>query len=144
MRYGLNQIKPKTFAVLVTIMGAMSIISWPISTIAENDTDLVTPQSLILTDAADASETPVNRPPRYSSYTKYEATFLPGINPCNHAFSSNSDTTECQESSVIQGLSTNTIDTYQIKPSAIIEDQVQPRGNLFQIKFDRRIRTKRE
>ena len=143
MRYDLNQIKPKTLAVFMAITGAIAIIAWPISSIAENDTDLVTPQSLILTDAAEASETSINRPPIYSSYTQYEATFLPGINPCNRIFSSNSKTTECQEASVIQGLSTNTIDTYPIKPSAIIEDQIQPRGNLFQIKFDRRIRTNR-
>ena len=144
MRVDPNQIKHKILATFMTIISALSIIMWPISTIAENDNDLVTPQSLILTDAADSNETPINRPPIYPSYTKYEATFLPGINPCNRAFSSNSNTTECQEYSVTQGLSTNSIDTYQIKPSAIIEDQIQPRGNLFQIKFDRRVRTHRQ
>ena len=137
MRVDPNQIKHKILATFMTIISALSIIMWPISTIAENDNDLVTPQSLILTDAADSNETPINRPPIYPSYTKYEATFLPGINPCNRAFSSS-------EWSVTQGLSTNSIDTYQIKPRAIIEDQIQPRGNLFQIKFDRRVRTHRQ
>lgn len=79
----------------------------------------------------------------YSSYTQYETRFLPGLYPCP-SFSNNPASTamtECQQQTDLQTRPDN--DLFRSAPSTIIDDDIEPRANLLQIKFDRRIRAKK-
>lgn len=134
-----KQSNSKSFILVISIVSFCVIFAWSQIALAQDQRDLVTPQSLILSNQI---EQPASHTPTYSSYTKYETTFLPGMKLCTSSTTSSSQHTACQDA-VIQGLSSNPTDFYQIKPSTIIENEVQPRGNLLQIKFDKRIRTSR-
>ncbi len=137
MRSTHNRYRVSRFTVALSVVSTLFVFAWPDTSFAQDNIDLVTPQALILSNQ---NERPENITPTYSSYTKYETTFLPGLKPCVEDTSST--TSGCQEA-VIQGLATSSTDYYQLRPSTVVEDEVQPRGNILQIKFDRRIRTHR-
>lgn len=80
---------------------------------------------------------------KYSSYTQYETRFLPGLNPCP-SFTNNPTidaTDECHQHNTIQTQRHKEI--FRSPPNTIVDTEVEPRANLFQIKFDRRVRVKK-
>ena len=137
MRIIHNRSRLSIFTLAISVVSIFTIFAWPQTSVAQENIDLVTPESLILSNQ---DERPARDAPTYSSYTKYETTFLPGLKSCVE--DSTSQALACQEA-VIQGLSTSATDYYQIRPRTVVEDEVQPRGNILQIKFDKRIRTQR-
>ena len=78
----------------------------------------------------------------YSSYTQYETRFLPGFNPCP-SFTNNPaglSMTDCQGFSDAQ--TQRSPELFRPTPSTIVDNDIKPRANILQIKFDRRIRSK--
>ena len=78
--------------------------------------------------------------PTHSSYTQYETRFLPGLNPCPSFTNNPANTamTECQQQTDPQARPRNEL--FRSAPSTIVDNDIEPRANLLQIKIDRRIR----
>ena len=78
--------------------------------------------------------------PDYSIKTEtvYESSFLPGIRLCEDDevdYRGDFRKVNCQDEALINSVSTRQQDPYNTKPSTIVNDRVEPNGNIFRINF---------
>lgn len=78
--------------------------------------------------------------PDYSIKTEtvYESSFLPGVRLCEDSevdYRGDFRKVNCQDEALINSVSTRQQDPYNTKPSTIINDRIEPNGNIFRINF---------
>tara|TARA_R110002096_G_scaffold421742_1_gene627736 strand:+ start:603 stop:1016 length:414 start_codon:yes stop_codon:yes gene_type:complete len=107
--------------------------------------------STLITSASAAEETGVNQTPpsaeeiskvqpKYSvkSKTVYESSFLPGVRLCQEDevdYRGDFRKVNCQDEALIDAVSTRKEDPYNTKPTTIVNDRIEPNGNIFRINF---------
>ncbi len=84
-----------------------------------------------------------NSAPKYSVKTEtiYEPSFLPGVRLCNEEevdYRGDFRKVNCQDEQLINSVSTRKDDPYNTRPNAIVEDRVEPNGNIFRLNFRRK------
>jgi hypothetical protein len=81
--------------------------------------------------------------PDYSLRTKtvYESSILPGVRLCEDNevdYRGDFRKVNCQDEALINSVSTRQQDPYNTKPSTIVNNRVEPNGNIFRINFRRK------
>lgn len=80
---------------------------------------------------------------KYSYKTEYETSFLPGIRFCEDSeadYWTDFREVNCQDEELINAVSTRKEDSYNTKPSIIVNDRIEPNGNLLRIYFRKKVR----
>jgi hypothetical protein len=81
--------------------------------------------------------------PNYSVKTEtiYESSFLPGVRLCEDNevdYRGDFRKVNCQDEALINSVSTRQQDLYGSRPNTIVNDRIEPNGNIFRIKFHRK------
>lgn len=81
--------------------------------------------------------------PDYSAkpITVYESSFLPGVRLCEDNevdYRGDFRKVNCQDEALINSVSSRKQDPYNTRPSTIINDRVEPNGNIFRINIRRK------
>ncbi|MFK8027367.1 MAG: hypothetical protein AB8C40_04835 [Gammaproteobacteria bacterium] len=81
-----------------------------------------------------------NSEPEYSLKTEtiYEPSFLPGVRLCEDNevdYRGDFRKVNCQDDALINSVSTRKTDPYNTRPSIIVNDRIEPNGNIFRINF---------
>ena len=79
---------------------------------------------------------------KYEARTVYESEFLPGVRWCEQDevdYRGDFRRVNCQDEAIIQAVSTREEDRYSSGPNTIIDDRVEPNGNLLRIKFHKKL-----
>jgi len=84
--------------------------------------------------------------PNYSLKTQtiYESSFLPGVRLCEDNevdYRGDFRKVNCQDEALINSVSTREKDPYNIRPSVIVNDRIEPNGNIFRINFRKKATT---
>ena len=99
-------------------------------------------------DAPTLSVKELSRPagkPKYSDETVDQPIFLPGVRFCKPEevdYRGDFRKINCQDEKLINAVSTRERDPYNLRPRTIIDNRVEPNGNLLRIKFQRKSHTK--
>lgn len=75
------------------------------------------------------------------THTVYETSFLPGVRLCEQDeidYRGDFRKVNCQDEELIQAVSTRKDDPYNTRPNIIINDRIEPNGNIFRINFRRK------
>lgn len=112
------------------ICAAISCSMMITSAIAE-DASIQTPPS---------AEEISNTQPEYSVKTEtiYESSFLPGVRLCEDNevdYRGDFRKVNCQDETLINAVSTRKQDPYNTRPNIIVDDRIEPNGNIFRINF---------
>lgn len=107
--------------------------------------------SALLISSVNAEDAPVdqtppsaeeisNSEPEYSLKTEtvYESSFLPGVRFCEDNevdYRGDFRKVNCQDEALINAVSTRKNDPYNTRPSIIVNDRIEPNGNIFRINF---------
>ena len=78
----------------------------------------------------------------YKTRTVYEPEFLPGVRLCEEDevdYRGDFRRVNCQDEAIIEAVSTRQQDDFNTGPNQIVEDRVAPNGNLFRIKFRKKV-----
>lgn len=81
----------------------------------------------------------------YRTETIYESSFLPGVRFCEEDevdYRGDFRKVNCQDERLINSVSTREEDPYNTRPNIIVNDRIEPNGNLLRIKFHRKVYTK--
>ena len=73
--------------------------------------------------------------------TVYESSFLPGVRLCEDKevdYRGDFRKVNCQDEALINSVSTRKQDPYNTRPSIIVNDRIEPNGNIFRINFRRK------
>lgn len=73
--------------------------------------------------------------------TVYETKFLPGVRLCEKQevdYRGDFRKVNCQDEEIINAVSTRKADPYNTKPNIIVNDRIEPNGNIFRIDFRRK------
>ncbi|MDW3094204.1 MAG: hypothetical protein R8G33_00875 [Gammaproteobacteria bacterium] len=78
--------------------------------------------------------------PEYSIKTEtvYESSFLPGVRLCEESevdYRGEFRKVNCQDETLINAVSTRKQDPYNARPHIIVDDRIEPNGNIFRINF---------
>lgn len=78
--------------------------------------------------------------PEYSIKTEtvYESSFLPGVRLCEEGevdYRGEFRKVNCQDETLINAVSTRKEDPYNSRPNIIVNDRIEPNGNIFRINF---------
>jgi hypothetical protein len=78
--------------------------------------------------------------PDYSVKTEtvYEPSFLPGVRLCEDNevdYRGDFRKVNCQDEALINSVSTRKDDPYNTRPNTIVNDRIEPNGNIFRINF---------
>jgi len=81
-----------------------------------------------------------NAQPEYSvkTLTVYESSFLPGVRLCEDSevdYRGDFRKVNCQDEDLINSVSTRKHDPYNTRPNTIVNDRIEPNGNIFRINF---------
>lgn len=81
-----------------------------------------------------------NAQPDYSVKTEtvYESSFLPGVRLCDEDevdYRGDFRKVNCQDEALINSVSTRKQDPYNTRPNIIVDDRIEPNGNIFRINF---------
>ena len=81
-----------------------------------------------------------NAQPEYSVKTEtvYESSFLPGVRLCDQEevdYRGDFRKVNCQDEALINSVSTRKQDPYNTRPNIIVDDRIEPNGNIFRINF---------
>ncbi len=84
-----------------------------------------------------------NAQPDYSVKTEtvYEPNFLPGIRLCKESeidYRGGLRKVNCQDEMLINSVSTRKQDPYNTRPNVIVNDRIEPNGNILRINFRRK------
>ena len=79
----------------------------------------------------------------YSVTTKtvYESSFLPGVRLCEDNevnYRGDFRKVNCQDEALINSVSTRKQDPYNTRPNIIVNDRIEPNGNIFRLNFHRK------
>ncbi len=93
-----------------------------------------------LDQAPPSAEEISNSEPEYSLKTEtiYEPSFLPGVRLCEDNevdYRGDFRKVNCQDDALINSVSTRKTDPYNTRPSIIVNDRIEPNGNIFRINF---------
>ena len=93
-----------------------------------------------LDQAPPSAEEISNSEPEYSLKTEtiYEPSFLPGVRLCEDNevdYRGDFRKVNCQDDALINSVSTRKNDPYNTRPSIIVNDRIEPNGNIFRINF---------
>lgn len=94
----------------------------------------------VVDQAPPSAEEISNAQPDYSVKTEtvYESSFLPGVRLCDEEevdYRGDFRKVNCQDEALINSVSTRKQDPYNTKPSIIVDDRIEPNGNIFRINF---------
>ena len=81
----------------------------------------------------------------YQTKTVYESSFLPGVRFCEEDevdYRGDFRKVNCQDEELINAVSTREADPYNTRPNIIVNDRIEPNGNLLRIKFRKKVYTK--
>jgi len=73
--------------------------------------------------------------------TIYETSFLPGVRLCEENevdYRGEFRKGNCQDEALIDAVSTRKPDPYNLRPHNIVDDRIDPNGNVFRINFRRK------
>ena len=73
--------------------------------------------------------------------TIYETSFLPGVRLCGEDevdYRGDFRKVNCQDEALINAVSTRKEDPYYTRPNTVIDDRIEPNGNIFRINFRRK------
>ena len=73
--------------------------------------------------------------------TIYETSFLPGVRFCEEDevdYRGEFRKVNCQDEALINAVSTRKEDPYYSRPNTVIDDRIEPNGNIFRINFRRK------
>ena len=73
--------------------------------------------------------------------TIYETSFLPGVRLCEEdevEYRGDFRKINCQDEALIDAVSTRKEDPYNTGPKTVVNDRVEPNGNIFRINFRRK------
>lgn len=80
----------------------------------------------------------------YRTKTVYESSWLPGVRLCEDDevdYHGGMRKVNCQDDRLIDAVSTREPDPYNTKPNIIVDDNVQPNGNILRIQFRKKAYT---
>ncbi len=106
----------------------------------------------VLSSAVTAEDASVKTPPsteeisqnqqlQIKTETVYETSFLPGVRLCEEDevdYRGDFRKVNCQDDELINSVSTRKEDPYNIRPHIIVNDRIEPNGNIFRINFRRK------
>ncbi len=81
----------------------------------------------------------------YRTKTVYESTWLPGVRLCEDDevdYHGGLRKVNCQDDELIDSVSTREPDLYDTRPNIIVDDKVQPNGNILRIRFRKKAYTR--
>ena len=132
MRSGVMKLKCVTHSLLVATITS-ALVASPL--FAEN--------SEIPADASTAVEKPVlDTDLKYESRTVYEHEFLPGVRFCEDEevdYRGDFRKVNCQDEDKIRAVSTRDEDLYNANAHSIVDDRIEPNGNLLRINFRKKV-----
>lgn len=117
---------------LIMLMTAVSFFAMPV--MAEQSDSVPTPPS---TENIPEQQQPL----KLKTNTLYEAKFLPGVRLCEEDevdYRGDFRKVNCQDEQIINSVSTSKYDSFNTKPTAIVDDRIEPNGNIFRINFKRK------
>ena len=82
---------------------------------------------------------------QYGTQTVYESSFLPGVRLCEQDevdYRGDFRKVNCQDERLINAVSTREEDPYNTRPNIIVNDRIEPNGNLLRIKFHKKVYAK--
>ena len=95
---------------------------------------------------ADPSETlekpALDTEPKFKTLTVYEHEFLPGVRFCEDKevdYRGDFRKVNCQDEAKIRAVSTRDEDLYNANAHSIVDDRIEPNGNLLRINFRKKI-----
>jgi hypothetical protein len=114
------------------IISAAMISSMLVTNALAEDTSVV--------QAPPSAEEISNSLPNYSVKTEtvYESSFLPGVRLCEDNevdYRGDFRKVNCQDEALINSVSTRKQDPYNTRPNIIVNDRIEPNGNIFRINF---------
>ena len=83
--------------------------------------------------------------PQYRAETIYQPDFFPGVRLCQPEevdYRGDLRKINCQDEKLINAVSTREQDPYNLRPRTIIDNRIEPNGNLLRIKFQRKSHAK--
>jgi len=117
---------------LIMLMTAASLFAMPV--MAEQSDSAPTPPS---TENIPEQQQPL----KLETNTVYETSFLPGVRLCEEDevdYRGDFRKVNCQDEQLINSVSTSKYDSFSTKPTAIVDDRIEPNGNIFRINFKRK------
>ena len=79
---------------------------------------------------------------QYEARTVYESKFLPGVRLCDQDevdYRGDFRRVNCQDEDIIHSVSTREEDRYSAGADPIVDDRIEPNGNLLRIKFHKKL-----
>ena len=77
---------------------------------------------------------------KLKSVTEFDSRFFPGVRLCEEDevhYRNGARKVNCQDEKMIRAVSTRNVNEYNQKPNTIINERVQPNGNILRINFGR-------
>ena len=115
---------------LISSLAIVAVFFTTLVTADDSDVELSTPSAEEISKNDATLE--------YRTKTVYESSWLPGVRLCEEDevdYHGGLRKVNCQDDKLIDAVSTREPDPYNTKPNIIVDDAVQPNGNILRIQF---------
>ena len=124
-----NQTKNLALAAHMTALISLSVLAYA---------DEPVPSNNDLPDVETLSEAESNL--KFKTITEYDTRFFPGVRLCEESevdYRNGARKVNCQDEKLIRAVSTRNVNQLNERPNTILNERVQPNGNILRINFGR-------